>query len=367
MSSFISKYCQQNSVGTFHTDESCEDEKCKIARQVRSLVEDLVANCVEMDPRLQCKLLLTGSTAEGTKMWAPDEFDFMMELTELEGHCDMDFSYDRIYPKIVIRDNVSRPAWEDFRDEEGNFSSTKLRNYVALLSWKAALSLQKDKYPNLSFSLSQYHNNTCRGCLSDQPLVKFSKVGVLLSLQWFGDQYKKLDIDVDLTPSIKFQNWPRNESLPSPLKFLKELGCHVIPLVSGNRQWRVSFSMAELNLFLKLSEQHLDIYKALKLLRDIHVQEGGTPSYLLKTMVFNYLFKEHSHGGTDRDLRQHVLKLLQGVAPQGPIRHFFMNTNVPMDSVSSLRWCNSSLKLLLTYEDGFDRDFSALFQTRSGV
>ena len=59
--------------------------------------------------------------------------------------------------------------------------------------------------------------------------------------------------------------------------------------------WRLSFSLAELNVVRnRLSPVHRELYKALKLLRDIHMREGGTPSHALKSIVFNYVFKENA-------------------------------------------------------------------------
>lgn len=56
--------CRDNTVGEFHFgDEQCAHERCEIGRQVRELVSDLVDAVGQMDPRLQCKLILTGESA----------------------------------------------------------------------------------------------------------------------------------------------------------------------------------------------------------------------------------------------------------------------------------------------------------------
>ena len=65
--------------------------------------------------------------------------------------------------------------------------------------------------------------------------------------------------------------------------------------------WRLSFSLAELNVVRnRLSPVHRELYKALKLLRDIHIREGGTPSHALKSIVFNYVFKENAEATLEK-------------------------------------------------------------------
>ena len=65
--------------------------------------------------------------------------------------------------------------------------------------------------------------------------------------------------------------------------------------------WRSSFSLAELNVVRnRLSPVHRELYKALKLLRDIHIREGDTPSHALKSIVFNYVVKENAEATLEK-------------------------------------------------------------------
>ena len=65
--------------------------------------------------------------------------------------------------------------------------------------------------------------------------------------------------------------------------------------------WRLSFSLAELNVVRnRLSPVHRELYKALKLLRDIHIREGDTPSRALKSTVFNYVVKENAEATLEK-------------------------------------------------------------------
>ena len=89
--SSLQRLCEESSL-EFHLTETCGEEHCLVFKQVFSLVQDLLNKCSEMDPRLKSKLHWAGSSSEGTKMWLPDEFDFLMELVELQGCCYMNGS-----------------------------------------------------------------------------------------------------------------------------------------------------------------------------------------------------------------------------------------------------------------------------------
>ena len=345
LSTRISEYCQMYSVGTFHLDEPCEDERCDIARQVRNLVEELVTKCSEIDPRLRCNLIQAGSTAEGTKMWAPDEFDFMMELTNLEGQCYIARESRSVETHLHLNEDA-RSEWGEFL-QDGRFAPKQLRNYVAVLLWKASFSLQRAKFPKLRFNLAQYHKNVCSGCYDDQPLVKYSKVGALLRLQWLGDQYKQLAIDVDITPAIKLPDWVGDGSIPPSLRYLEKCGCRVVPLGLNviDVNWRVSFSMSESRLMRDLADWQLNIYKALKLLQDIRFMDGSVPSYQLKMMVFNYLFKE-ADSDSGRGLAFHVHTLLSSVRNKTSVEHFFLDARIPVKLDLFPQWVESALAML---------------------
>ncbi|XP_029205558.2 uncharacterized protein [Acropora muricata] len=180
----ILRACRDNTVGEFHFgDEQCGHERCEIGRQVRELVSDLVDAVGQMDRRFQCKLILTGSVAEEAKLWKPDEFDFMMELTQLKGHSRLAYGglSTSSNTTVILLDDELKEMWREFL-RDNHLSPVKLRNYLVLLTWRAGFSLQRQKYKNLSFNLSQQTGRTG----SSQPLVRMSSVGVILHVQWHG-------------------------------------------------------------------------------------------------------------------------------------------------------------------------------------
>ena len=94
-----------------------------------------------------------------------------------------------------------KEMWREFLKDDC-LSPEKLREYFVLLTWSAGFSLQRQKYKNLSFNLSQQTGGTG----SSHPLVRMSSVGVHLHVQWHGYDYTSLDIDVDLTLSVPFSD-----------------------------------------------------------------------------------------------------------------------------------------------------------------
>ena len=67
-------------------------------------------------------------------------------------------------------------------------------------------------------------------------MVRMSSVGVLLHVQWHGYDYTSLDIDVDLTLSVPFSDWPvllpsDRSPQPAPAIFDTTVGYHAITVI----------------------------------------------------------------------------------------------------------------------------------------
>lgn len=346
--SSLLELCEENCVGEFHLTGECEEEHCVIAKQVYRLVTDLVQKCSEIDPRLKSKLLWTGSSAEGTKMWLPDEFDFLMELVELRGNCESD---DR-FSELLIRKEYQE-LWSNLCQHPCPLSIVRLKEYIATLLWKAAFYLEKKKYDNIRFKLCQYD--------SMQHFIKRTKVGVNIKVFWHGEKYKKMVISIDLTPAI-----------PVALTAIQLLRIHrhsvgrlagneihVIPYFKyGDRErWRPSFSLTEVDIMKTLSWKQIALYKALKFFRDIHQSVfEKTPSYHLKTFLFNYFFLNDTTRFhvcfAERDSFHtslcYMVYHLSGVAAEnfvGKNQHFFLNYDLSFADYD-MRWVKSSQDIL---------------------
>jgi hypothetical protein len=149
--------CEENSVGEFHLFEECQEAHCLIAKQVFRLMTDLVQKCSEIDPRFERKLLWTGSNAEGTKMWLPDEFDFLMELVGLRGNCEYDNSF--VFSSELFVKKECQKLWSNLcftNKDSPTLSPLKLQNRFSILVNKAVSLLDKNKYQNIRFDDRYY-------------------------------------------------------------------------------------------------------------------------------------------------------------------------------------------------------------------
>ena len=347
--SSLLELCEKNCVGEFHLVEQCEDEHCSILKQVFRLVSDLVEKCSEMDARLHCKLLWAGSSAEGTKMWLPDEFDFMMELTELEGHCEL-ANRNWTSPSIKISEECQE-CWSNLCLDSCTMASERLKIYITTLLWKAAFQLDRSKYENITFKLCDYDKNL-------NAFIQTTKVGVQLTVFWFGVKYKKLLVSIDLTPAIPVllsKEQLSNLRQRNGAKRLIDNRLHVVPCVNKRDAdyWRLSFSVMEVRIMRNLPRDQIALYKTLKFFRDIHKSLfADIPSYHLKTLLFNSLFLEcnalHRHCSFNSRLRIVLERLNRQACSEdnnGGIQHFFLKSFLPVKDYD-MRWVKSTLDIL---------------------
>ena len=351
--SSLLELCEENCVGEFHLKEECEEEHCNIAKQVFRLMTDLVKKCSEIDPRLESKLLWTGSSAEGTKMWLPDEFDFSMELVRLQGS----FKFDNPFwsPHKLVLKRECHELWSNLclHEDPHILSIVKLKEYISTLLWKAAFLLEKKKYGNIRFRLCQYDNA--------HQFIKPTKVGVNVTVSWHGKKYKKLVIGIDLTPAILVTLTAKQLSQIHRHSVERLVGnqIHVIPYFKyGDRErWRPSFSLVEVHIMKTLSRKQIGLYKALKFFRDIHKSVfAEIPSYHLKTFLLNYFFHDNDTGfpacfaeydNFHTSLR-HTIHHLNAVAFENfdaKIGHFFINYDLFLLDYD-MRWVKSTQNII---------------------
>lgn len=344
---FLLQTCEENSLGHFHHTEKCAEEKCLILKQVFRLVNDLVTKCAEMDPKMECEILWSGSTAEGTKLWVPDEFDFVMELTKLKDQCNLRGALHS--PEVAVTKGAQF-QWSDLCKNRDDFlSPMKIKSYVTTLLWLASFSLDRSRYPNVSFKLCQYRSKK-------EPFIQATNVGVMLTFYWRGEKYKKLLINVDLTPAIPLQvpDKCKPKFRQHAVSNWNYRDCHVVPYMSSKNQysdmWRMSFTLAELQLMYSMSAKQVRLYKCLKFLRDIYkVDVAQVPSYHLKCFVFEYIFSDDYVNTTSFcstvcnalrllrfrfDIKQHV-------------KHVFLVQKLLSLSTFDMRWCSIAYRHLL--------------------
>jgi hypothetical protein len=349
--------CEENSVGEFHLFEECQEEHCLIAKQVFRLMTDLVQKCSEIDPRFESKLLWTGSSAEGTKMWLPDEFDFLMELVGLRGNCEYDNSF-LFLSKLFVKKECQE-LWSNLCCHKDSLalSPLKLKDHFTILVQKAASLLDKSKYQNIRFEDKSYMRNG----------IKVTKVGINITIYWLGEKYKHMKIEIDLTVGVPLvlNEIQLSRYHKHSVGKLLDNRIHVVPHTRHNGMWRPSFSLSEFQMLKNLTRKQVALYKCLKFCRDINTLiptfNGETiPSYYLKMFLFNYLYLE-KNGSNAKTISEcldfyssfyDVLhRLIQSASPS-PLRHeaaiiphFFAMYNLLLGRFD-MRWCKLTLAAL---------------------
>lgn len=268
-------------------EQGGENQQIQVA--VETFVNNLLICIGKLDGRFINTVIPSGSFYEGTKIKAPDEFDFMAEIQVLSfrGACSVHW-HSGFPGRPIVKPHpfLGYILFSDVINGSSGLSSGRFFNAFerTLLS---ALDVM-DPLPN------------CWG-----PSIKIGHKGpsVTLVLTWNGRKYKKLDISIDITPAIKFFHWPQwtdisattvrggSTSLGAPKesysKTLKEkvtkLGFHVVPVTP---LWRASFSVAEMHILKSFcpGSNRLTSYRCAKYFRDQHEGDSSVlTSYVLKT------------------------------------------------------------------------------------
>ncbi|XP_028411792.1 uncharacterized protein LOC114534530 [Dendronephthya gigantea] len=305
-----------------------------------------------MDPRIKGKLYWTGSSSEGTKMWLPDEFDFVMELVELKDCCYIEHSL-RCFQELKLHQNCQK-LWSNLCKKDCVLSPRRLKSYISALLWKAAFDLKKQNYPNIKFNLCEYD-------VDDFCFLNYTKVGVNIRVVWNGETYKNLTVSIDVTPAIPVVISDRQmlDLNSYAAKELADRSIHVVPYLKPgeNSAWRVSFTLIEVQILKNMTKKQLAIYKCLKFLRDLHGNVlAPVPSYHLKTFLLTHLFQDQDEQYLSSMEKENfytsasrVIRLLQYTAEgswdEKMVFHFFLRFPLCLRDYD-MRWCRTILKHL---------------------
>ena len=306
---YLIKLCDKYQMGKIHMDaEGWCHERCEIAKQTKTFVEELFTLVETEDARFSCNVLCTGSAFEGYRISKPDEFDYMCEVRSLSGGvCQVLDSDVPGFVRICIKEE-NRKDWEMFTSEDGLLDSNKIKAYIGETLHKKSRLIDVSQKYNLFFNTTSYD-----GCKFCQPLIKLSKAGIKMAITWQGKDYPMMLIDVDITPAIHFQGWPESAKLPPShvLDDCQNLGYHVIPKTEGNDPllWRLSFSKAELGILQNVNEIQGMCYTSLKMIKDATVgllqqgfsHLGNVHTYILKTKFFEELENEPGDSRWSKD------------------------------------------------------------------
>lgn len=354
-----------------------EDETELIQEKLERFVINILTEVEKRDKRFQGTLIKSGSVYEGVKVGQPDEFDFMIRIDSLINKpsfhpCDKGEGYT----KLILQEQ----EWEEFNDDEGFFNPNLLSRFFKKLV-NASLStaelpeglvIQRETqenwnetlWPIASVLLGNTDEKESSGAMYS---TETHGPATTFSIDWQGgDSYRRLNVSLDLTPTLEFQltKFPAQLSkLAQEINpVLQKCGFHVVP--AGFDSWRISFSLAEKEILASSPDGFKACYRVLKAVRDdiskrLRWNPSLIPSYILKTILLSELFTKDRHLTWEKDYWSERIVQVLGLALEGvkgeKIPSFFIPTHnllTVSDHDNKLRQC--VLEDMLNQAKGLD-------------
>eukprot|EP00795_Rhopilema_esculentum_P007079 gene7079-12719_t len=234
------------------------EEVKQIEKEIENFIQRVVVCIGEIDPRFKGSVLQSGSWYEGTKVGDPDEFDFMLCLTEFQKQCSIQIQDNQIDDIQVLKNKMSSGLTGQFF-QDGKLQGGKLMEKFVSLAKQALCRIgYKSGCKNLNFQGITSHT------LVENTWVSHGTVTCELKFTWTGPRYKGLIITTDLVPAIFVQKWPSfaDSSFLTTKLATGGCGCHVVPKLG---KWRLSFSLAERMVFDSLSKEVKQAYARAKI------------------------------------------------------------------------------------------------------
>ena len=175
----VDKFC----VGEFHFAGRCDEEKCHIGRsvvQTLTRITEILSRYI--DDRYRFRLVPVGSAADGSKLFLPDEFDFLLVVLHRQLFDDLCQSEQKVMLKLALSEAIKILASvEPPVDQRLKFQFTECVKISTKICYKIAFTWQGKKYPHLNITCDLtpvYRSpwNEHGGRLSDQDLGRWSQI-----------------------------------------------------------------------------------------------------------------------------------------------------------------------------------------------
>ena len=233
----------------------------EISSAIIAFLEEVFANVANIDPHFKGTLKPSGSFYEGTKVSDPDEFDFMVELDYFS---KLNITHSGIYIMISEDQDTIRDIKKFVRfDRESPYlDGLRIIEEFQILFQIAMRMTIQHLHPYLQ--VSSYRIGISTFLLQKAPKKIHS---CPLQCIWNGPLYKGLCIDIDIVPVIKFRGLP---ATGRESRYLCEQSSSCMAYYVLPHYWisaRLSFSIAEKNIFSKLPEPLHRAFVYAKMLR----------------------------------------------------------------------------------------------------
>ncbi|CAF1045002.1 unnamed protein product [Rotaria sp. Silwood1] len=321
-------------LGMHRIDYTSEEDEMR--QEVETYVQLLIVKMEKFDPLFRHDLICSGSYYERTRIGVPNEFDYMINLTEIQRLCtfvdDISYppGYGRLYPLSMDEAHEKlRPYLEPITQ---CVSSMKIRKrFYQLLTSARAFVIHQE-------TIQQFKHLKFEWTSGDK------RCGTAIHAEWYGSQYASLTIKIDVVPCLTIYRWPCMAKVACPLAKPEFQIIARSPKPDQTDFWRISTSRSELVGFLSLVDEIKDAYLSLKTLRHINPYECRIDkvTYVADELLTSYMIKtEFLHEISRYPQRQQwikgglihrvtsILKRLHRHLQQGSIISFYIqNYNV---------------------------------------
>ncbi|KAG7156241.1 Ankyrin-2-like 4 [Homarus americanus] len=224
-------------VAVDYTTGEAQEVKEVITKEMKKITDKVAV----IDSTYTGTLTLLGSTADSTRLYCPDEYDFNLTLK----------SFSDVTVNIIKQ-----------RKKDVLLSGHKLK--IEIETKNPSLKgnkLMSNLYERVRETLKSYVLQDDRLSLVP-PGVTRTQVGLALSLAWQGSEYPLLLVDIDLVPVLSV-TWPK-EIMRPPLTPDDSQMIHISN--TGDAKWRGSFAATEVEVVKRLDPQERQVFLTGKIL-----------------------------------------------------------------------------------------------------
>ena len=284
------------------------EEAILIRATVTELIGLILKKVAQLDDRFEATAVLSGSVSEDTKIFLPNEFDYLCCLHKFDMMTiidETDPNKPPCFTSLRLNLNSKYMEYAEFFHNshlQQNWVSSRFYNLVQKVISKTKLW---SHFPKISL---QSGPKVAKGSISS------------LSVTWTGWLIKDMEISIDFVPSIPKRNWWPLAVRRSPLltdEHISSLGCLLITKADKSKKFefepkdvmakflRISFSEVETHLIQKQSKAMKQGYKLAKYMVELvppfktsdtnenlkREARALISSYMLKTCLFHLIHK----------------------------------------------------------------------------
>ena len=169
-----------------------------VVSEVNALVASLCGKIASYDSRFEMSVFPSGSSAEGTKVGRPDEFDFVLCLDKFNDKTTIVMTEECLATGYVCLRFTETPVCKEcmpFCDADGYFLALPILQHFFRYLRRALNETELWTSGNL------YYN------FEDKMEVLHGKPVFNFSVYWMGSVYKQLKMSIDLVPAVYKRGW----------------------------------------------------------------------------------------------------------------------------------------------------------------